>query len=377
MKAATLVIVIFLTGLSALLAPASLSAEVISVTGSATATVIEYSGTVEVERDYHRESVPQTISVPPAVARAQLDRLDSEGDVTAGGQVVTILHRPNYTGTGAPNDAGLDMGSFSDDDVTSWFVQGMVSETRTVVLRAGEVGGDTRWGNRGRVRSRVLLSGVLLILSSRADVDLSQVEARFRFSVIQRSPGRDAVELVSGAVGLVGGPNGAVEVIRAPGALSGAFLPLLDAPEIIPELPVVKAVPFTGVNIPYEYEAVVGEAFELELSVEAHVQTIPGGTGAAAVFGAPMDGLASVLQRVKQSDLGKRVAAAVSKQVDTTGQAYVDVAGGNPGAMLSPFSVCGLRGIETLVAAAATSTWLGFRRRRRSRGDQPGGLRAA
>lgn len=365
MKAARLVITALIA--ASAVVPTSLSAEVRSVTGSATATVIEYNGTVEVERDFNRESVPLTVLAPPAIARGQLDRLDAYDDVTAAGQVVAILDRPNYSGTGTPNDAGLDMGAFSDDNVTSWFVQGTVSETRTVVLGAGEVGGDVRWGARGRVRSRVVLSGVLLILSSQANLDLSQVEARFRFAIVQRETGRDPVELVTGAVALVGGPSGAVDVVRSPGALSGTFLPLLDAPEIIPELPLVKALPFTGINIPYEYEAVVGEAFELELSVEAHVQTIPGGTGAAAIFGSPVEGLSSVLQRVKQSDLGARVAAAISRQVDTTGKAYKDAGEGNAATLFSPFSACGLLGMETLVAGAGAGAWLGLRRRRPTR----------
>jgi hypothetical protein len=348
MKARRFILAFSFAAAGVVSATASSFGDVTGVTGSATATVIEYYGTTELERDFNRQSVPETAAAPPVVARAQLDRLDAYENVTAGGQVVAVFDRPNYSGLGTPNDAGLDLGAFSADEATSWFAQGTVSETRKIVLGANEVGGDARRGSRGRVRSRLVLSGVLLILSSQADADLSQVEARFRFTVVQRETGRDPVELLTGSAALVGGANGAVELVRGAGALSGSFLPLLDAPAVIPELPIVKALPFTGLNIPYEYEAGVGEEFELELSIEAHVQTIPGGTGAAAVFGTPLEGLASVLGRVKQSDLGDRVAAAIAKQVDTTGAAYQDA--GNAATLFSPFSACGLLGMETLAA---------------------------
>jgi len=365
MKARRLIWTFSFSAAVVLSASASLSGDVTEVTGSATATVIEYNGTVELERDYNLASVPETASAPPVVARAQLDRLDKDEFVTAGGQVVAVFDRPNFSGLGTPNDAGLDLGAFSEDNETGWFVQGTVNETRTVVLGANEVGSSQLSGGRGRVRSRLVLSGVLLILSSHAGADLSQVEARFRFTIVQRETGREPVELLTGSVALVGGPDGSVEVVRGAGALSSVFLPLVEAPEIIPELPIVKAVPFAGVNIPYEYEAAVGEAFDLELSVEAHVQTMPGGTGAAAVFGVPVEGLSSVLARVKRSDLGARVASAIGKQVDTTGRAYEDAGGGGVPWLFSPFSMCGLLGAETLITGVVVGGFSLKRARRR------------
>lgn len=341
--------------------------EIKEITGSATATVIQYNGVVEVQRDFSQEQVPQTSSSPPVTARARLDHLLQGGDTTAAGQVITLFDAPNSSGFGTPNDAGLDIAAFSADDATGWFAQGSVSERRTIVLRQGEINNGLGSGNRGRVKSRVVLSGLLLILSSNAEQDLSDVEVRFRFQVLRSVGDEEQVEVLGGSLALVGGPGGTVELQRGAGALANTFLPVFDASSVVPEVPLVRVVALTGLDIPYEYEAVAGQAFDLELLVDAQVQTIPGGTGAAAVFGLPQEGLPSIFERVKQSDAGWRLATAMGELVDTTGKAYVngDGASASPVSGLTP--VCGLVGMEAAAAPLAAGGGLLLIRGRRRR----------
>jgi len=134
-------------------------------------------------------------------------------------------------------------------------------------------------------------------------------------------------------------------------------------------LPLVRAALLAGVELPYEYEAVAGEAFDLEMVVETLLQTIPGGTGAAATFGTPQEGLPSLFQRVKGSDLGQRLADAIAERVDTTGAAYLSAGGDS--ASVASFPLCGIMGMEIAAVAPVLAMCRllsrGTRRRQRSR----------
>ncbi|MBN2563126.1 MAG: hypothetical protein JXQ75_19555 [Phycisphaerae bacterium] len=332
-------------------------AEIKEITGSATTTIVQYNGILEIQKDFNREAVPLTTPAPPAVARARLDRLLENGEVTAAGQAVALFDAPVFGGTGPPNDAGLDLGAFSDDSFTSWFVEGTVSEKRTIVLSAadvweeqpqGQLPTEPPPGESARVESRVILSGVMLITAMDPHRDLSGVEVRLTFSVTHRPEEEEPFPVLEGGVVLVGGQDGRVEVREATGALAGVPLPVIGLPELGAELPLVGAIMFTGIELPYTYDVVFGEPFDLTLAVQSQVLTIPGGTGAAAVFGLPQEGLASVFDRVKKDDRGQRLAEAISQHVDTTGQTYQEQGGVSPAPFPFVFPLCGGMGFEVV-----------------------------
>lgn len=339
--------------------------QVKEITGSATMNVIQYHSGIEIQRDFNRAAVPETVAAPPAVARARLDFADETLDTLAAGQGVAVLHIPNFSGAGTPNDAGLDVAAFSADEVTSWLVEGTVAENRSIVLTAADLGGGVS-GGRTQVDSRVLLSGVMLIMAEDQAADLSRVEAELTVYIVQRPPGATPMRVMEAEVLLGGGPDGAVTVRRATGSLAGVSLPVLQFPELTPDLPMVRAIVFNGVNLQYSYEVVAGEAFDLELHVQAHVRTQPGGTGAAAVFGLPQEGLESVLARIKGDDRGARLAAAIAQHVDTTGESYASPS--DPAAALWRlfFPFCGGLGLESVGLALVGGGLCLVRRRRRS-----------
>ena len=102
-------------------------------------------------------SVPTTQTDPPATATARLDRLLSDGSITAAGQALSLFDTPNLTSLGNPNDVGFDLGAFSNDDLTTWFIRGDASETRTVQLSTSDFSGnaisggftkDTEWNKK-------------------------------------------------------------------------------------------------------------------------------------------------------------------------------------------------------------------------------------
>jgi hypothetical protein len=350
-------------------------AETTLVAGSAKTTVLQFAGPFPIQTDINQELIPLTKAQPPLNATSRLDRLATDGSTTAAGQSLATLYPPNFTGVGNPSDVGLDLGAFSDDDITGWFVESQASETRSLTLAASEIGDPQGpLSAAGRVRSRVLLSGVMLVASEKQGQDLTGVEASFNFSVVQRVGLEPPKTLLAGEVALVGGPQSVVNVERVTGALSGVFLPILNFSDQVPEIPFVQAVLFTGIELPYEYDAIPNNAFQLELIVRAQVKTKPGGTAAAATFGAPQDGLASVIERVKHDDRGRALTDLVSQHVDTTGQLYL--ATGPQGIGLPNLgALCGTVGIESAALLIPACLVVGTTASRRRRRAAPGIMR--
>jgi len=351
--------------ISAVPAPAAIT----SVTGGATARVLQFINGEAVQDDLGLEQIPETTPVPPAVARARIDRLLEGGEIVAAGQVVAILSRPNVS-LDNPGDIGLDLGAFSDDGESRWFVEGEVVEKRRVVITPLEAGGGLTNGDATFFRSSVALSGVMLLTAEDATRDMTGVDAILRVTVTRRSgPEAEPQTVLTGRLVLAGGPDGTVEIAEASGAFSTVTLPIVDFENGLEGLPLVEAVVFSGVRLPYQYNATIGQPFELEVTVSAELNTLPGETGAAAVFGLPVEGIASILERVKLDDRGRRLAAMIDGEVDTTGAAYAAANAPSPlSGLLS--SLCGTMGVETagLLVGAVSAVWIsGMRRRGRAR----------
>jgi len=323
-------------------------AEVLNVRGSASATVVEFAGVFPIQTDFNQEIVPITQSEPPVAARSKIDRLRTDGTTSAAGQALALFDAPNLSGPGAPNDAGLDLGAFSDDSLAGWLVQGAVNEVRTVQLFTKDIGTAVADGEVAKVRSRVLLSGVLIITGAKQGMDLSAASVNFSFSVALRQAGLPSSTPLVGELTFTGTPEGDARVDNPTGVLAGAFLPIVDFTDQIQDLPIVRALPFAGANFPYEYEIIVGQPFELELNVKAQVVSGPNGMGAAAVFGVPQDSLGAVLSRVKGSEPGTKLAEAVSRAVDTTGQAYANTPVDAPPPSAPLFAGCGVMNVEAI-----------------------------
>ncbi len=347
-----------------------------SIRASVKSEVVQTEDGVVVQTDVADESVPQTSLGPPITAFAQLDRLTSAGVLTGGGRAVSVFQVPNLLGFPAPNDVGMDIGAFAADEFTSWRAIGRFIETRFAVIGPGELpGAPLIPGTMVTLRSRVVVSGVLLIAAENQSLDLTGTEVNMQMSVTLRRPGAAEVSIpISGEVKLSGGPNGAFNVL-AIGIFQNVSLPLLDLATPIAELPFVSALAFAGLSFDYVYDVAIGEEYELELLFGADVRTTPHGVAANAVFGLPQVQLPQILGRVKKDDRGERLAALISEQVDTTGRAYADRTG-SAGAPVSGLqSTCGVLGTESIslmLTACCLAYHSAARRRRRFRGKRAG-----
>lgn len=337
--------------------------------------VVQTENGVVVQTDVAEESVPQTSLGPPITAFAQLDRLTIDGALTGGARAVTMFQAPNLSGFLAPNDVGMDIGAFEDDAFTRWRATGRFIETRFANIGPGDfLGAPLLPGTAVTLRSRVVISGVLLIAAEDQSRDLTGTEVSMKMSVTRRRPGAEISIPISGEVTLSGGLNGVFNVL-AIGVFQNVSLPLLDLATPIADLPFVSALAFAGLSFDYEYDVVVGEEYQLELLFGADVRTSPDGVAASAVFGLPQVQLPQILGRVKKDDRGEQLAAVISERVDTTGLAYVG-SGGSTGAPASGLqSICGVLGVESfglMLAACCLACHGAARRRRWFRGYRAG-----
>ena len=331
------------------------AAEIRELRGRAETLIIQRLNGEEVQRDFSQESLHGTTSALPLLSQARLEKIEA-AEVLGAGQGVALLHRlpAGYT------DAGMDLGAFSEDSSTSWYGSTAVSETRVIVLNAADLPGARGPGDTAVVPGRIRLSGIMLITAMADVVDLSGTEVRLNVSVTRRDEQSGAAVVLDGEVRLVGGPGRDVRVERATGVFAPAPPAVAALPELTPEMPIVRAVLFTGQELQYDYSATAGQPFELELNTRVQVFTAAAGVGAAAAFGNPVDGLPAILQKTRRADAARRLIEVVRENVDTTGVAYAP-----PSALPVWPGLCGVLGLEGL---AVPLLWLPrWANRRRTR----------
>jgi len=347
---------------------ASAGAAIKSVTSQVSAEVTQHAnGGGTLQSDVAQQSFPGQVTTPPAIARARLDQFDTGGSLVGSAQVASIFTQPVFPlFLQPPSDIGLDVAGFSNDHHSYWSASGSGVETRTIVMSASELSGVYLPGDIATLRSRVVISGAMLIASLNSGQDLSGASVKFQFSVTQRRPNAGETTPIFGSMTVTGGPNGTITT-QGEGIMALQRPPVVDFNGVIPELPQVKAILFTGMTFPYEYEIAVDETFELQLIVGADIVTRDDGVGCAAIFGTPQVGMGEIFQRTRNSDSGVRLQEAVSAEVDTTGAAYVQ-----PAAAPTP-GICGLFGANaTLLGIVTMAAFVAAKRRTRSnarRGD--------
>lgn len=346
----------------ALICTANVQAVIKSVTAQVNAEVRQNAnGGGTQQSDIAQQSFPGQVAVPPAIAKARLDQFDTDGSLVGSAQVATIFTQPVFPlFLQPPSDLGLDVAGFSNDHRTYWTARGSGVETRTISLSASELSGTYLPGDIATLRSRIVISGAMIIASLNSGQDLSGASVKFQFSVTQRRPNLAETTPIFGAMTINGGPGGAVTT-QGEGIMALQSPLVVDFNGVIPELPQVKAILFTGMTFPYEYEIAVDESFELQLIVGADIVTRDDGVGCAAIFGTPQIGMGEIFQRTRNSDSGEKLQEAISAQVDTTGAAYVQPAA-------SPAPLCGIfGGNAALLGVATMGAFVAAKRRLRSR----------
>lgn len=300
----------------------------------------------------------------PLVAIAKLDGAAHEGLIDASGECSSVFDDGRTSQSFLPfarNDLGMDLAAYSSDGVTTFVVEGLSEQRRTLRMEGYEANFPTL--GAAKFKSSVSLAGALIVAAYDPSVDLTGVELQVGVVVKQTRASGEVIERLNGTLILTGGPNGAL-TISATGAISPALFPLIDVVNLVPDLAdtglfFVKAVAFPAIAFPFQYEALQSEQFDLTATFTSRITSNTSNIGIASIFGLPQTTLGNVMARTRNDDSGVRVQNAIASIVDTTGQS-----GGRP--QLPFFGLCGALGIESAAALMAMFAVGASRIRRRS-----------
>lgn len=342
--------VIATLAVTALSAPAQ--ATILDVNGRILSQVTKLVNGSPVETDTKSAEFNSSQPVDlPLVGIAKLDGAAYDGAIIASGECSAVFDDGRTSQSFLPfarNDLGMDLAAYSSDGTTTFDIQGLSEQRRTLRLEGWEVRYPTL--GSAKVRSSVSLAGALIVAAYDPSIDLTGVELRVGVKVQQKRGSGETIERLNGTLTLTGGPNGALSV-SATGAISPALFPIIDVVNLVPELAdggllFVKAVAFPAISFPFQYEAQQGEVFDLTATFESEIKSNTSNIGIASIFGLPQVSLGNVMARVRNDDSGVQVENAVASIVDTTGQ--------TGGSQNPPFfGLCGALGIESALASAA------------------------
>jgi hypothetical protein len=294
--------------------------------------------------------------------------------LTAAGQGFVDFFEPAIALGQNPAELGLEADTFSLDEEVSYQVTASALETRTVHFNRAELGGVD--DAESEVESSIYLSGAVFVWSLEPDTDLTGLQGEVLVIVEQirqvaSADGEDPAERVemvfSTSIGVSGGPGGVVEPLAegntaAPGFVFGGPEILLDAAgsdasleRYLGIMGSVRVLLVPEQELRYRYQASADEEFRLEATFSVEVTNLPGGTGVAAVFGRPFDGLADMIDAAFVDVEGEAVQSAVNRaQAKAQASAFGDVAStAQPSARLCGAIGMGMVGLLLLLGAAA------------------------
>lgn len=333
--------------------PLAARAEVISLSGSAEASIQEIFSGQNRDSDQVLEQFPGTDDKLPLRVIAALD---ASGAEIAAARVAAQLADPRQPAQPNPEEFAINLALNSVTDHIRYSGTADLRETRGVIFRPGELG-DTPEGETATVEGRLFLDGALAIFSTQADRDLTGAFVELSVRIIKTVAGVDET-VYSGRLKLNGRTGGQVAVV-AEGDFPTNTLILSDLPILSPEFAAFNLLIIPQLTITYEYQAAVGQEFTLTAEVKIAAENLETETGVAGLLGTPTDSLAAVIAATQGNQAAAKMLSALeTERAEPTGEPAFET----PSATQP---VCGLFGFESLLGFILLSAarFAGVRRR--------------
>ncbi len=323
--------------------------EILDASGRVEASVRQISAATGQIVDEAFEQTPGTTNILPAVATATLQI--TEGEASQGELLASAAVNPPAELPGAAHkDFNLEASGLSRIAGRGFTCDARSVETREIVLTAGEL--DLPPGEPIRVRSTLSLSaGVLLVTLPQSMAD---VRGTISFTLTQRDSQGSRV-LLDGMAEVFFDIDGALQ-FTATGDVPLTVVVPMNLTPASSEIDQAHLVLLPLLELPYEYDAVVGEPFDLVAEITASVDAPSGAQGGSAFVGQGPAALTDALNEDLQVDL----APTVMEAIDLFGQQTTII---DAVEVTRPeIRGCGGLGLETLFGALALTA--GFIRRR-------------
>lgn len=288
-----------LVACSALL-PRSASAVVTTVDAEVSAAVVEFEDGALINSVSAFEDLDDTTGQFPIETEVVLIPADEDDDFS-GAFAVMSIDDPTTATLPNPAEFGVNIGVFSDMPGITHTSDGSAVETREVTFTADEI--DASPDTPLTARSFFFVDGIILIWSQVGQTDLSNTLATTSLHISQTRSIDDSPEelsLIDASLSLSGAADGSADAIVT-GDLDAANVIVLDLSDAIADLGQLHVMFVPALAIPYTYDALTDEEFELQASISANVAN-RFGTGAAVVLGADLESLASLISQVTGSD---------------------------------------------------------------------------
>ncbi len=261
--------------------------------------------------------LPGDVDEFPIAASAFLATTELGGERTAVGQGFGAVADPTRLNDPNPQEFALETACFSNAADVSYIIESSAIESRIVVFDRNDL--DTSSANAQRtVRSRVFLSGAVILWSTGAEAALDELTAEISIAVTRDE---DANPLFDTSLTVNGSD-------RAPSAAGAIRFEAVNLDELASlgldeaTLAVLERVEEEGsllvIVIPsqehaYRYAASPDAELTLRASMEIRLRNAPAGTGVAAVLGRPFEELAQFIEEALPGVNGRTIEGAINK----------------------------------------------------------------
>ena len=296
----------------ALLWTSATLAEITDIAGYVRAEVVQRMGGSTADTDRATDSFPETSTELPLQVIATLINVGENmpGAAAAAAQFADprTLAQPN------PEEFAANLSLYSVGADVSYTGNTLLRETREVTFLSSEFPASAE-GDPVDVIGRLFLDGALTIFALDSSQDLTGATVELAVTIVQRTAGLEDQTVFSGTLELRGAVDGDADLL-AGGDFPTSRLIRTDLSIISADFAAFHVLIIPGITIDYPYQAVVGQPFTLEATVEVNAANVGGDMGVAAVLGTPTDTLQQVINVTQDAVVASDFVSAIDNERD-------------------------------------------------------------
>jgi hypothetical protein len=323
--------------LAAMWLNATTRAEIISISGSASAEIQSHDAAGQTGSDQASKAYPDPDATLPLQIVA---RLGSEAEEAAGAVAAQFADPQTASGPN-PEEFAIDLTLNSLSQTIFYTAQASTAELRNIVVRPTEV--NARNGQTVRLSGRLFIDGIFAVFATTDVTDLSDVTITMRVTIAKEVDGTEPKQVFTGTLDIAGGADRAVTATVEGGFPTRGILDT-DLASLDPELGVFRVFVLPNLVLDYPYEATIGQPFALRATIEIEAANRPAGVGLAAILGTPIETIQEVINATRDAAAAETMMKAIrDERAEPKGTPTF------PEPTPAPAPLCGLFGLESLL----------------------------